>query len=481
MNTATLITFLIYLLGMLALGLIAWRLTNSMSDYVLGGRRLNPAVTALSAGASDMSGWLLLGLPGAFYASGMNQIWIVAGLLAGAFCNWHFVAARLRRFSARLNDSLTLPDYLENRFRDDTRLLRLISALVILLFFTFYVSSGLVSGALLFEQSFGLPYRTALLLGSGVIVAYTFLGGFLAVSWTDFVQGSLMLLALVITPVVVIAELDGWSHFVDSITAIKPSALDPLHDTSLLAMVSLLAWGLGYFGQPHILARFMGIRSADEMHQAKFIGMTWMLVSMTGAMLIGLAGLVWYADAPLDNGETVMIALTQVLFNPWMAGALLAAILAAIMSTIDSQLLVSASAVAEDLYRGFFRRRASQKELVVVSRLSVLGVALLAGLLALDPKSSVLSLVGYAWAGFGAAFGPVILLSLLWPGMSRNGALAGMLIGALTVVIWGNLSGGMFDLYELAPGFLFSTLAIVLVSKLGQAPELRAVNVFDNE
>ncbi len=479
MNTATLTTFVIYLIGMLALGLIAWRATHSMSDYILGGRSLGPAVTALSAGASDMSGWLLLGLPGAFYLSGMNQIWIVVGLLLGAFANWHFVAARLRRFSARLDDSLTLPDYLEHRFGDDSRLLRLISALVILLFFTFYVSSGMVSGALLFEKSFGLPYQTALLVGAAVIVSYTFLGGFLAVSWTDFVQGLLMLAALVVTPAVLIGELGGWSRFVETIESTRPAALDPFHETGLLAAISLLAWGLGYFGQPHILARFMGIRSADEMHKAKYIGMSWMLLSMAGAMLIGLAGLVWYAASPLDNGETVMIALTQTLFNPWVAGVLLAAILAAIMSTIDSQLLVSASAVAEDLYRGFLRPGAGQRELVIVSRMAVLAVALLAGLLALDPKSSVLSLVGYAWAGFGAAFGPVILLSLLWRGMTRNGALAGMVVGALTVVAWGNLSGGIFDLYELAPGFLFAALAIVLVSRFGPAPASETLAVFD--
>ncbi len=479
MQTATLITFVCYLIAMLALGVIAWRLTHSLSDYILGGRRLGPAVTALSAGASDMSGWLLLGLPGAFYVSGLNQIWIVVGLVVGALLNWHVVAARLRHYSARLDDSLTIPDFLENRFRDESRLLRLISALVILLFFTFYVSSGMVSGALLFEKSFGLPYQTALLVGSLVIVVYTFLGGFLAVSWTDFVQGLLMLLALVITPFVLVAELGGVSETVATIGRVEPTALDPLHEMDVLAIASLLAWGLGYFGQPHILARFMGIRSVGEVRQAKYIGMSWMLLSMLGAMLIGLGGIAWYADNPLGNGETVVILLSQVLFNPWVAGVLLAAILAAIMSTIDSQLLVSSSAVAEDLYRGFIRPKASQRELVIVSRAAVLAVAMLAGVLALNPDSSVLSLVGYAWAGFGAAFGPVVLLSLLWRGITRNAALAGMLTGAITVVIWSKLSGGIFDLYELAPGFVFALLAIVIVSFLGKAPDEIVLQEFD--
>ncbi len=464
MQTATLFTFVVYLLGMLALGIAAWRMTASLSDYILGGRRLGPAVTALSAGASDMSGWLLLGLPGAFYASGLNQIWIVLGLVAGAWANWQFVAARLRRASARLGDALTIPDYLENRFGDGSRLLRLVSALVILLFFTFYVSSGLVSGALLFEKSFGLPYQQALLIGAAVIVAYTFLGGYLAVSWTDFIQGILMLLALVVTPAVLMSKLGGPVPVLEGIATAKSTALDPWHETGLLAIVSLMAWGLGYFGQPHILARFMGIRDAAELGKAKLIGMSWMIVSMLGAMLIGLGGIAWFAEKPLDNGETVMIVLLQLLFDPWIAGVLLAAILAAIMSTIDSQLLVSASAVADDLYRGFIRPQASQRELVVVGRLAVLVVALLAGVLAMNPDSSVLQLVGYAWAGFGAAFGPVILLSLLWNGMTRNGALAGMIVGAITVVVWGNLSGGIFDLYELAPGFLFAMLAIVVFS-----------------
>lgn len=474
MNEATFITFCVYLLGMLLLGVMGYRATNSVSDYILGGRRLGPAVTALSAGASDMSGWLLLGLPGAFYASGMNQMWIVLGLLLGAWANWQFVATRLRQQSEQLNDSLTLPDFLENRFQDRSRLLRLVSALVILLFFTFYVSSGMVSGALLFEKSFGMPYETALLIGSLVIVSYTFLGGYLAVCWTDFFQGLLMLLALVVTPVAILVGLGGVGPTLESIEQIKPTALNPLHETGLLSIISLMAWGLGYFGQPHILARFMGIVSVNELHKAKRIGMSWMLLSMLGAALIGLAGIAWYAEQPLENSETLLILLSQVLFNPWVAGILLAAILAAIMSTIDSQLLVSSSALAEDLYRGFIRPQAPANELVWVSRGAVLLVALLAAWLARNPESTVLDLVGYAWAGFGAAFGPVILLSLWWPAMTRNGALAGMLTGAITVVIWGNLEGGLFDLYELAPGFLLGLLAIVLVSKLESGRKLPA-------
>lgn len=471
MPTATLVTFAVYLLGMLALGWLAYRTTNSLSDYILGGRRLGAGVTALSAGASDMSGWLLLGLPGAFYASGLNQIWIVIGLLIGAWANWHYVAARLRESSEKLDDALTIPDFLEKRFADKSRILRMVSALVILLFFTFYVSSGMVSGALLFEKSFGIPYNTALIVGALIIIAYTFLGGFLAVSWTDFFQGLLMLLALVVTPLVLIFEVGGWSQASQLITTQKTFAFDVWHETGILAMLSLMAWGLGYFGQPHILARFMGIRSVDKVRSAKYIAMSWMLLSMLGASLIGLGGIAYYAQQPLDNSETILILLSQALFHPAIAGVLLAAILAAIMSTIDSQLLVSSSALAEDLYRGFMRPNASQQELIWISRFAVIAVALVAIILAMNPESSVLDLVGYAWAGFGAAFGPVMILALWWPKMTRNGALAGMVIGTLTVIIWGNLTGGLFDLYELAPAFLLATLAIVFVSRRGQATQ----------
>jgi sodium/proline symporter len=441
---------------------------------VLGGRRLGSFVTALSAGASDMSGWLLLGLPGALYASGLNQVWIAVGLILGAYLNWLFVAGRLRVYTEKANNALTLPDFFHHRFQDHSNQLRIISALVILLFFTFYTSSGLVSGARLFENSFGLNYTAALWIGAAVIMAYTFLGGFLAVSWTDVLQGILMLLALIIVPIVTIYEIGGWGAMTTQISQIDPTRLDVFKDMSLLGIISLMAWGLGYFGQPHILVRFMAIKSVQEIPNARRIGMSWMIVSTVGAVLTGFVGIAYFAGNPLDDPEKVFIQLSQVLFNPWVAGFLLAAILAAIMSTIDSQLLVSSTAVTEDFYQAFLRPNASQTELMWVGRFSVIIIAVIALLIATDPKSTVLDLVGYAWAGFGSAFGPVIIFSLFWPRMTRNGALAGMVIGAETVVIWERFTALKvipFSLYEMVPAFVLSCVAIVVISLLDKETE----------
>ncbi|GAA0580119.1 sodium/proline symporter PutP [Caenispirillum bisanense] len=475
MTNTTLITFIIYLVAMLGIGVYAYRVTANLSDYILGGRRLGPGVAALSAGASDMSGWLLLGLPGAVFAAGMNQIWIAVGLTIGAFLNWWYVAGRLRIYTEVAADSLTLPDFLENRFHDRSRLLRVISALVILVFFTFYTSSGLVAGAKLFEASFEMSYTSALWVGAIVIISYTFLGGFLAVSWTDFVQGLLMFLALIAVPVVTMMEVGGWDAVTQEAAAINPGFLDAFHDMTLLGIVSLMAWGLGYFGQPHILARFMALRSAGDVPKARVIGMGWMVLSLYGAIFTGFVG-VAYLHGEVGDSEQVFIVLSNVLFHPVISGILLAAILAAVMSTIDSQLLVSSSAITEDFYKQLFRREASETELVWVGRLAVLGIALLAIWMASNPDRSVLDLVSYAWAGFGAAFGPIILLSLTWERLSRNGALAGILVGAATVVVWAELSGGLFDVYEILPGFLFCGLTAVVVSLFGGevSPEVRA-------
>ncbi len=479
-STPTLVTFCIYLVLMMALGLVAYRVTNNLSDYILGGRRLGPGVTALSAGASDMSGWLLLGLPGAIYAAGLADMWIAVGLTAGAFLNWMFVARRLRRHTEVANDSITLPDFLEHRFGDRSRILRVVSAVVILLFFIFYTSSGLVAGATLFESSFGLPYHTALLVGGAVIIGYTFLGGFLAVSWTDFFQGILMFCALLLVPLIGMQMLGGWDETADTIRGIDPSMLDIWNNVTVLGMISLLAWGLGYFGQPHILARFMAIRSADEVPRAMFVGMTWMIFALIGAVLTGLVAIAWFADSPLDDQEAAFILLNQVIFNPWVAGVLLAAILAAVMSTIDSQLLVSSSALTQDFYNTLLRKDASSTELVWVGRGAVIGVALVALALAWDSDSLVLELVAYAWAGFGAAFGPVIILSLFWRRMTRNGALAGMVVGAATVVIWDLIpAGGIFELYEIVPGFVLAWIAIMVVSLMDDEPSMAIKKQFE--
>ncbi|WPC03205.1 sodium/proline symporter PutP [Pseudomonas benzenivorans] len=479
MSTPTLVTFIIYLIGMLVIGFAAYRLTDDLSDYVLGGRRLGPGVAALSAGASDMSGWLLLGLPGALYAAGMNQVWIAVGLTIGAYLNWQFVARRLRVYTEVARDAITVPDYLENRFHDSSKVLRMISALVILLFFTFYTSSGMVAGATLFEKSFGMEYGVALWVGAIVIISYTFLGGFLAVCWTDFVQGLLMFLALLMVPIAVIAADGGWGNTVSEVAAIDPARLDIFHNMTLFGIVSLMAWGLGYFGQPHIVVRFMGLRRSRDMPTAKLIGMTWMVLALYGAIFTGFAGIAYFAESPLENPETVFISLSQVLFNPWVAGVLLAAILSAIMSTIDSQLLVSSSALTEDFYKAMIRPNAGQQELVWIGRGTVILIALIAVLMARDPDSTVLGLVSYAWGGFGAAFGPVIILSLFWKRMTRNGAIAGMVVGALTVILWKQVEGGMFDMYEILPGFILCALTVVGVSLMGPAPTAAIRSEFD--
>lgn len=471
MNTAVLITFSIYLCCLLVISSLAYRRTHDLADYILGGRRLSSGVTALSAGASDMSGWLLLGLPGALYANGLNQIWLALGLVLGAYLNWHWVASPLRIQTEKANNALTLPDFLHARFQDNTHLLRIFSASVILLFFTFYTASGLVSGARLFESSFGLDYTLALWVGALTILAYTFVGGFLAVSWTDVLQGILMMLALVIVPLVTLYEIGGWSALIQRIHTVEPAYLDMFANTSVLGIISLMAWGLGYFGQPHILVRFMAIRSAQAIPQARLIGMSWMIISLIGAVFVGFVGIAYFAEHPLTESEKVFLILTQVLFNPWVAGFLLAAILSAIMSTIDSQLLVSSTAITEDFYKAFWRQQASQTELIWVERSAVVGVMLVALSIAHSSQNSIMSLVSYAWAGFGGSFGPVILLSLFWPRMTRNGALAGLIVGAVTVVGWHQLTIQQvipFYLYEIVPAFLLSSFAIISISLLGK-------------
>ena len=475
-----LITFLVYLLLILFLGVKAYKRTHSLGDYILGGRKLGSVVTALSVGASDMSGWLLLGLPGAIYLGGISEVWIGIGLVIGAYCNWLLVAKPLRLYSQRANNSLTLPDYFENRFNDKSRVLRVISALVILLFFTFYTASGLVGGAILFESSFGLEYSLALLAGAFIIVVYTFVGGFLAVAWTDAFQAMLMLAALLITPIAVINEAGGTGAVLDQLEQINSENTNLFANLTLLGFVSLIAWGLGYAGQPHILARFMAVEDPQKLNSSKWIAMSWMLVVLFGSVSTGLAGITYFVGQPLANPETVFIILSQSLFNPWIAGIITAAILSAIMSTIDSQLLVSSSVISEDFYRVFVRSKASEKELLLVSRIAVVVIALLALVIASDRNSRVLELVSYAWAGFGAAFGPVIIFSLFWRSMTALSAVIGMVVGAVTVVVWSNLSGGLFELYEIVPGFLFASLSIVFINLLKAEQNESTLSQYDD-
>ncbi|MBW3551099.1 MAG: sodium/proline symporter PutP, partial [Proteobacteria bacterium] len=463
-STPLLVTFSIYLLAMLLIGYIAWRSTKNFDDYILGGRSLGAFVTALSAGASDMSGWLLMGLPGAMYLGGVSEGWIAVGLIAGAWLNWKYVAGPLRVYTERTSNALTLPDYFTSRFRDDGRALRVLSASVILVFFAVYCASGVVAGARLFESVFAMPYAQALWWGAAVTILYTMVGGFLAVSWTDAAQGTLMFFALLITPVTVVMVNGGFEASLALIEQADPAKLDWFRggELGLIGILSLIAWGLGYFGQPHILARFMAADSIATIPNARRIGMSWMILCLAGSLTVGFFGIAYFAAnpaaaGPVDaNAERVFITLIELLFNPWVAGILLSAILAAVMSTLSSQLLVCSSVLSEDFYRGFLRKQASHRELVWVGRASVLLIALVALWIARDPDSRVLGLVSYAWAGFGAAFGPVVLLSLFWRRMTRNGALAGMVLGAATVIAWKQIAVNQFgsELYEIIPGFI---------------------------
>ena len=474
-----LITFFFYFMVMLFLGIKAYGNTINLDDYILGGRKLNPVLVALSVGASDMSGWLLLGLPGAIYTSGLSEIWIGVGLFCGAYCNWRYISSRLRIYSEAASNSLTLPDFFENRFNDNTRSLRIISAFVILLFFTFYTASGLVGGAILFESSFGFSYTSALVVGAVCIVAYTFIGGFIAVVWTDAIQSLLMLLALAAVPVAVVSLTGGSSEFIHQVESVKPDSMNAFSSFSLLAFISLIGWGLGYFGQPHILARFMSIKNPAKLLDARRVAMIWMSIVLLGSIFSGLAGIVYFKDFPLSNPETVFITLNQSLFNPWVAGIITAAILSAIMSTIDSQLLVSSSVISEDFYRMFIRPRASDKELLLVGRLAVIVIAVVALFIASDRDARVLDLVSYAWAGFGSAFGPVIIFSLFLRNMTGLAALFGMLSGAVTVVVWANLTGGWFDLYEIVPGFIVGSIVILGVTKASPQTKRDVLAQFD--
>jgi SSS family solute:Na+ symporter/sodium/proline symporter len=478
MNIEAMISLTAYFALMLGIGFYAYRKsTSDVSEYMLGGRKLHPAVGALSAGASDMSGWMLMGLPGAVFISGFSAAWIAVGLVIGAYLNYRFVAPRLRVFTEMADDAITIPDYFEKRFNDKTRALRILSSVVIVIFFTLYTSAGIVAGGKLFEASFGLDYQLGLFLTAGVVVAYTLFGGFLAVSLTDFVQGCIMFVALILVPLVTYFVLKDMGDLTTTLTAVDPTYFKWWPESmTVLGLISLLAWGLGYFGQPHIIVRFMAIRSLKDIATARYIGMSWMVVTVIGAVATGILGFAYAQsqDVAVQDSETIFIVLSQILFHPYIAGFLLAAILAAIMSTISSQLLVSSSSLTEDFYKTFLRKDASQTELVAIGRVSVLLVSLAAIGLAFDRSSNILSLVGNAWAGFGAAFGPIILLSLYWKGFSRDGALAAMIVGAVTVLFWLyapiEIGGQSLSeiIYEIIPGFILSTLAAVLVSHFGR-------------
>ncbi|GLR63533.1 sodium/proline symporter PutP [Marinospirillum insulare] len=482
-NTIVGWTFVAYIGVMLAIGWIAYQRTQNLADYILGGRSLGPWSSALSASASDMSGWLLLGLPGAAYASGLSASWIAIGLLAGTWLNWLFMAPRLRLYSFKANNSLTLPEFLEQRFRDKTNMLRVVSALFILLFFLFYTSSGLVAAGKLFETVFSVDYKIAVILGTLAVMSYTMFGGFLAVSWTDLLQGLMMAATLAIVPLWAMGELGGIGATFSSINELNPNLLTWFSDAegkalSAIGIISAVAWGLGYFGQPHILARFAAIKSHKEIPTARRIAVIWSGLTLVCATLIGLIGTV-FIKGDLGDGETIFMFMVNALFHPLIAGILLAAILAAVMSTADSQLLVSSSALTEDFYKSLFRKDASEKELVKVGRLTVVIIALAAMLLAFNENSTVLDLVSYAWAGFGGTFGPVLLLALFWKRSTALGAMAGIVVGGVTVVSWANMSGGIFELYEIVPGFILAGIAMIVMSLVSPEPSEEVQQEFD--
>lgn len=477
------ISLFLYFGLMIAIGFYAAKKsTASSEEYMLGGRNLHPAVAALSAGASDMSGWLLLGLPGALYAAGLVEAWIGIGLFLGALANWIVVAPRLREQTERYDNALTVPQFLANRFPSRAMALRMISAIIIVIFFLVYTASGLVAGGKLFSSAFGdlinLSMMSDYLFGVWftllIVMTYTVVGGFLAVSLTDFVQGCIMMLALVIMPIVIFTtgQGDGLAAAGERLTDINPNYFSLFGGLTLMGFVSAIAWGLGYFGQPHIIVRFMAVRTVKDVAKARVIGMSWMAVSVVGAVALGVMGRAYIerTGMVIDDPETIFIVLADLLFHPLVTGFLFAALLAAIMSTISSQLLVSSSSLTEDFYRLFMNKNASQAKLVKIGRVCVILVGIIAALMAADPESEVLGLVSNAWAGFGAAFGPMIILALTWKNMSGTGAIAGMLTGAITVILWISLGwsasflGGP-GIYEIIPGFILSCLAIVIVSK----------------
>jgi sodium/proline symporter len=461
------ISMIIYFVAMIVIGLWAYQRTDDRDDYMLAGRNLGPLSTALSAGASDMSGWLLMGLPGAFYLSGMSTMWLPIGLTVGAWLNWKYTAPRLRTYTEVADNSLTIPTFLSARLHDGSRLIQIGAGVIILVFFTFYVSSGMVAGGRFFEASFGVDYRLGMVLVAGITVLYTLVGGFLAVAYTDVVQGLMMVTALVAVPVAGLFRLGGPDSLISTINELDPGTWALWGaSTSLMSIVSAAAWGLGYFGQPHIIVRFMALETPQQAKAGRRIGIGWMALACLGAAATALVGIATYRrdTGQLPNPETVFIALGQLLFHPLVAGFMLAAILAAIMSTISSQLLVSSSALVEDLYHAFNRRELGEKRSVLLGRVAVMIVSVVAALMAWQADDSILKLVSFAWAGFGASFGPVVLLALFWRRLTRWGALAGMTTGAVVAAVWANLPGGIFDLYELLPGFVANLIVTIVVS-----------------
>lgn len=491
------LAFVIYLGFMIMIGVMYAKKNNSSSDFFLGGRKVGPWMTALSAEASDMSGWLLMGLPGLAYLGGMKEaFWTALGLVIGTYLNWLIVAKPLRKCTIAFGDSITIPEFLTNRFKDKSRVLSTVSVIFIIIFFTIYTASGFVACAKLFNSVFGLSYHTGLIIGVAVILLYTIMGGYLAVCATDFIQGSLMFVACIVAAIVMVVVLGGPSNAIESVAAFSQRAIsgefgDAMQQKfianqnyGIVPIISALAWGLGYFGMPHILIRFMGIRSNKEVALSRRIATIWVVIAFIGTLIVGSLGTVYLPNILSPNAaETVFSATIQKMFPPFIGGIFLCAILAAAMSTADSQLLVASSAFSQDIFKGLIKKDATTKEVLNISRLAVFIIAAIAFVLSLDENSSIFGLVSYAWAGFGATFGPLILLSLFWRGCTAKGAIAGLITGGVTVVAWHNIPASVspiFGVYEILPAFILCLLVTVVVSLLDKNKDAQMLEEFDN-
>jgi sodium/proline symporter len=481
---ANIIVFSAYFFVILLIALHTYRATQTHADYILGGRGLSGPVAAMGVGASDMSSWLIYALPGAIYFAGLSQIWLPLGILIGAYVNWSLVAKRLRIYTEIANDSLTIPAYFDNRFRDVSHILRLTIAIVIVFFFTVYCAAGFVASSVLFAVAFDIEYTTGLIICGISVLGYTFVGGFLAVNRIDLLQGALMFVALLIVPIVGLVDLGGLEQTVTQLISMDHTYLNIFHDITLLGILSFISWGLGYLGQPHLLVRFMAARDQRALTVAKRICITWMAILLVCAVMIGVVGKAMFMEQPLANAETVFLVLAKTLFNKWWIAILFAAVLSAIFSTAAAQMLVSSSSLIEDGYRVFIRPAASERELLWLCRIAVCVITLIAMWLAVNPGSRILDLVAYAWSGIGAAFGPSIVLSLFWRNMTRNGALLGMVLGALTVLIWFEAASffpelELFKLYAILPGFIMGIVGIVIGSHIGHKPTKKMYAQFD--
>jgi len=476
--SATLIGFIVYLAILLTIGFATFRFNKTLADYILGGRKLGVWVVTFSERASGESAWLLLGLPGVVFASGLAELWVVIGCTSGILFSWMFISRKLRVESEN-NYALTIPEYLENKFNDTTHLIRTFGTIIIVFFFTFYVCAQFRGAGKVLNVTFGISELEGMIIGAVIILFYTIMGGFRAVAWTDFIQSMIMLFTLVLLPLIALIELGGWGNATATVMTQHPNHLSILGgNTGLLAMFSIisgLAWGFGYMGQPHLLARFMAIKNPDELRKGTVIGISWAVLAFWGAMFIGLFGIGLLQTGTIVDQEKVMPLLANQLLPGWLAGILISGAIAAMMSTADSQLLVTTSAVAEDIYHNFINRKATEKRLVTVSRIVTFIVGVIAFFLALFSEKLVFSLVAFAWSGLGAAFGPALLLTLWWRKTTREGVFAGMLVGTVVVVFWHFTPALTNTLYEMAPAYILSLITVWLVS-LAKQKEKKILN-----